>query len=77
MGFQRVQEAPHFGGDELPRRQQCVHVERLADMIRQDPRNDPAATAALVKLAVTRNTPCPASAACNLMSAFELTSRAF
>ena len=40
-------------------------------------RSNPASTAALVKLAVTRNTPWPASAACNRMSAFELTSRGF
>jgi len=36
-------------------------------------RSEPLSTAARVKLAVTRNTPCPANAACSLICAFELT----
>ena len=39
--------------------------------------SEPASTAARVKLAVTRNTPWPASAACSRIWAFELTSLAF
>ena len=35
MGIQRVEEDAHLGRHELACRQQCMHVEGLANMIRQ------------------------------------------
>ena len=35
MGIQRVEEAAHLGRHELPRRQQRMHIEGLADVVWQ------------------------------------------
>jgi hypothetical protein len=36
LRFQRFQETSHLCGDELARRKQCMHAERLAEMVRQN-----------------------------------------
>src|SRR5256885_783666 len=41
MRLQRIQETADFCRDELARRQQRMHVERLADVVREKPPQQP------------------------------------
>ena len=75
MGVQCIEEASHFCRNELAGRQQRVNIERLADVVGEDP---PQQSRFLRRAGKARRHPQHAEPGeRRLMSAFELTSRAF